>query len=171
VKRVPTLIRCKRISPAGPSPPQGSVTTPHTGAACGGDLVFRMFLSRRPAVKITRERDVPDGGTGCVTRFEVRRDFLARDPTRQAGGEYRIPAAELAQLNAGISGPIIEEARYRGPVTGQELAAAGHRLPAGWRSYLQQRSWFCRGWLPGSGCFVELLTPGEALRAASGWPA
>ncbi len=117
--------------------------------------------SRYPAWAGRGRGRVPWCGTGCVTRFEVRRDFLARGPAWQAGGEYRIPAAELAQLNARISGPVIEEARYRGPVTGQELAAAGLRLPAGWRSYLQQRSWFCRGWLPGSGCFVELLTPAD----------
>ena len=51
-----------------------------------------------------------DSGAGYVTRFAVRRDFLDRYPVQDAGGrahrEYRIPAEELAALNAAIVGEI-----------------------------------------------------------------
>ena len=49
-------------------------------------------------------------GAGYVTRFEVRRDFLANYDVQDAGGrahrEYWIPAEELDAFNAAIVGPI-----------------------------------------------------------------
>jgi hypothetical protein len=133
-------------------------------------------LSRSYATRITREWNVPHGGVGYVTRFDVRRQYLDRYRVRQAGGqdaqEYWIPAGELAGFNANIVGAISEVARYRGPVTGQEFTQAargiGHPAPPAWRDYLQGPSWFARGWLP-SGRFLSLYAPGESLDAAHAW--
>jgi hypothetical protein len=57
---------------------------------------------------------VPASGSGYVTRFKVRREFLSRYPIQQAGGqqfqEYWIPADDLAEFNSNIV-DIIEIAR------------------------------------------------------------
>jgi hypothetical protein len=72
--------------------------------------IFYPVLSEDYAVKIARDWNVPARGAGYVTRFEVRADFLANYPVRDAGGrgyrEYWIPAEALADFNAAIVGPI-----------------------------------------------------------------
>jgi hypothetical protein len=141
-----------------------------------GQPIFYPVLSRWYAAKIAREWNVPRGGVGYVTRFDVRKDYLDRFPVRQAGGrdvlEYWIPAEGLDEFNANMTGPIIEEARYAGPVPDEEFARAaaglGCQFPDAWRAYLQGRSWFSRGWLA-SGCYLTLLAPGESLEMLDGW--
>ena len=82
--------------------------------------IFYPVLNRWYATKITREWNVPHGGVGYVTRFDVRKDYLDRFPVQQAGGrdvlEYWIPAEDLDEFNANITGAIREEALYLGPV-------------------------------------------------------
>lgn len=72
--------------------------------------IFYPVLSEEYAVKIARDWNVPASGSGFVTRFHVRRDFLARYEVREAGGrahrEYWIPAEDLADFNAAIVGEI-----------------------------------------------------------------
>jgi hypothetical protein len=72
--------------------------------------IFYPVLSRDYAVKIARDWNVPASGAGFVTRFDVRRDFLARYAPQEAGGrehrEYWIPAEDLPAFNAAIVGPI-----------------------------------------------------------------
>jgi hypothetical protein len=67
-------------------------------------------LSEEYAVKIARDWNVPASGSGFVTRFEVRKDFLDAWQVQQAGGrahqEYWIPAEELDAFNAAIVGEI-----------------------------------------------------------------
>ncbi len=86
--------------------------------------------------------------------------------------EYWIPAEELADLNARIVGAIIEEADYRGPVNDQEFTDADRALrralPAAWRTYLQGKSWFRRGWMT-SGAYVWLNTPRQMLELHYAW--
>lgn len=48
--------------------------------------IFYPVLNRWYATKIAREWNVPSGGVGCVTSFDVRRDFLARCEVQQVGG-------------------------------------------------------------------------------------
>ena len=137
---------------------------------------FYPVLNRWYATKITREWNVAHEGVGYVTRFDVRRRYLGRYTVQQAGGrdvlEYWIPAEDLAEFNANIVGPIREEARYLGPVSGQEISRAAHALgqslPAAWCDYLTASSWLSRGWLP-SGCYLSLFTPGESADAADAW--
>jgi hypothetical protein len=117
--------------------------------------IFYPVLNRWYATKIAREWNVPAGGVGYVTRFEVQRAYLDRYEVHQVGGrdvlEYWIPAEELADLNAHIVGTIVEEADYRGPVNDREFSDARHALgaalPVRWQAYLQGASWFRRGWL------------------------
>lgn len=72
--------------------------------------IFYPVLSEDYAIRIAREWNVPQSGAGFVTRFEVRRDFLARYDVQEAGGralrEYWIPAEELDAFNAAIVGTI-----------------------------------------------------------------
>lgn len=72
--------------------------------------IFCPVLNEEYAIKIARDWNVPASGSGYVTRFRVRSDFLARYPVRQAGGstilELWIPAEDLADLNANIVGQI-----------------------------------------------------------------
>ena len=75
-----------------------------------GQPFFYPVLTEEYAVKIARDWNVPASGSGFVTRFEVRKNFLARYQVREAGGrghlEYWIPAEDLADFNAAIVGLI-----------------------------------------------------------------
>lgn len=78
--------------------------------------IFYPVASEDYAVKIARDWNVPASGSGFVTRFAVRRDFLDRYPLQEAGGrahsEYWIPADDLEAFNAALVGPIEVTARY-----------------------------------------------------------
>lgn len=82
-----------------------------------GQPIFYPVLSGEYATRIARDWNVRASGAGFVTRFQVRRDFLARYPVREAGGrshlEYWIPAEELGAFNAAIVGEIEVIAEYR----------------------------------------------------------
>ena len=72
--------------------------------------IFYPVLSEDYAVKIARDWNVPASGSGLVTRFQVRRAFLAAYAVQEAGGrahrEYWIPAEELTAFNGAIVGEI-----------------------------------------------------------------
>ena len=72
--------------------------------------IFYPVTTRDYAVKIARDWNVGASGSGFVTEFEVRADFLARYPVEIAGGrahqEYWILAEELSQFNKAIVGTI-----------------------------------------------------------------
>lgn len=72
--------------------------------------IFYPVTTEDYAVKIARDWNVPASGAGFVTRFQVRRDFLARYEVQQAGGrdhcEYWIPAEDLDAFNGAIVGLI-----------------------------------------------------------------
>jgi hypothetical protein len=75
-----------------------------------GQPFFYPVLNEDYAIKIARDWNVPASGTGYVTRFHVRSEFLSRYPIRQAGGktilELWVPAEDLSELNANIVGQI-----------------------------------------------------------------
>ncbi|MEU4443222.1 hypothetical protein AB0K14_13275 [Actinosynnema sp. NPDC050801] len=137
--------------------------------------IFYPVANRWYATRIAREWNVPAEGVGFVTRFSVRRDFLARYPVQQAGGrdvlEHWVPAEDLDSFNANIVGPIVREAEYRGPVPDAEFdraeAASGRPLPPAWRRYLQGESWFRSGWLGDT--FLTLHRPSETVSADGAW--
>jgi hypothetical protein len=72
--------------------------------------IFYPVLSEEYAEKIARDWNVPASGSGYVTRFEVRRNFLDRYSVQAAGGkahlEYWIPAEDMNAFNAAIVGQI-----------------------------------------------------------------
>jgi hypothetical protein len=72
--------------------------------------IFYPVTTEEYAVKIARDWNVPQSGSGFVTRFRVRRDYLDRYEVQDAGGkahrEYWIPAEEMDAFNAAIVGQI-----------------------------------------------------------------
>lgn len=72
--------------------------------------IFYPVLNEEYATTIAREWNVAANGSGFVTRFEVRRDFLDRYEVHQVGGrtilEYWIPADDLEEFNRNLVGPI-----------------------------------------------------------------
>ena len=72
--------------------------------------IFYPVTSEEYAIKIARDWNVPASGSGYVTRFEVKKEFLDAYDIHDAGGtdhrEYWIPADHLPQFNAAIVGDI-----------------------------------------------------------------
>lgn len=72
--------------------------------------IFYPVLTEDYAVKIARDWNVPSSGSGFVTRFDVRKDYLDDYAVQEAGGrahlEYWIPAEEMDAFNAAIVGQI-----------------------------------------------------------------
>ncbi len=72
--------------------------------------IFYPVLTEDYAVKIARDWNVKASGSGYVTRFEVRKDFLDAYDVQEAGGrshlEYGIPAEDLPAFNDAIVGQI-----------------------------------------------------------------
>lgn len=81
--------------------------------------IFYPVTTEAYAIRIARDWNVPASGAGFVTRFEVRRDFLARYEVQTAGGrahqEYWIPAEELDSFNRAIVGEIEIVAEFPSP--------------------------------------------------------
>lgn len=78
--------------------------------------IFYPVTTEAYAVKIARDWNVPESGSGFVTRFEVDKAFLDAYPVQDAGGiahrEYWIPAEDLTAFNEAIVGPIEIVARF-----------------------------------------------------------
>ncbi len=72
--------------------------------------IFYPVLNEAYAAQIAREWNVPASGSGYVTRFAVKTAFLSRYETRTVGAsvhqELWIPAEDLAEMNANLTGPI-----------------------------------------------------------------
>lgn len=83
-------------------------------------------MNENYARQIARDWNVKDSGAGYVTRFAVRKLFLAKYPVQKVGSsihqELRIPAEELAAMNENIVGliEIIAESKA-GPIMNQIL--------------------------------------------------
>ncbi len=72
--------------------------------------IFYSVLSEDYAIKIARDWNVPRSGSGFVTKFNVRKDYLDSYDIQEAGGqahrEYWIPAEDMDSFNAAIVGVI-----------------------------------------------------------------
>lgn len=72
--------------------------------------IFYPVLSEDYAIKIARDWNVPRSGSGFVTRFKVRKDYLSGYAVQEAGGrahlEYWIPAEDIDLFNDAIVGAI-----------------------------------------------------------------
>ena len=62
------------------------------------------------ATEIARDWNVPASGSGFVTQFQVRADFMRQYPVQQVGAghhtEWWVPAEDLESLNDHIVGTI-----------------------------------------------------------------
>jgi hypothetical protein len=78
--------------------------------------IFYPVLNEAYARHIAQEWNVSATGSGYVTRFAVRKDFLTRYPEHQVGAlahrELWIPAEDLAEMNRNIVGLIEVIAEY-----------------------------------------------------------
>jgi len=79
--------------------------------------IFYPVLNEEYARQIARGWNVKDSGAGYVTRFAVRKEFLARYPAQKADSvihqELWIPTEELAELNRNIVGLIEVIAEFK----------------------------------------------------------
>ena len=75
-----------------------------------GQPIFYPVTNEQYAIEIAAKWNVKESGSGFVTRFRVRKAFMARYPVQQVGAahhtEWWIPAEDLEQLNANLVGPI-----------------------------------------------------------------
>ena len=72
--------------------------------------IFYPVCNEEYATQIARDWNVKESGSGYVTRFAIRSDFLARYEPQRVGSaiaiEYWIPAEELEAFNDAIVGAI-----------------------------------------------------------------
>ena len=72
--------------------------------------IFYPVTNEAYAVEIARDWNVPQSGSGFVTRFEVLESFMRRYETHIVGAarheEWWIPAEDLEALNAHLVGRI-----------------------------------------------------------------
>ena len=72
--------------------------------------IFYPVTTEEYAAKIARDWNVPASGSGYVTRFDVRKDYLDQYEPQLAGGrdheEYWIPTEDIDAFNAAIVGTI-----------------------------------------------------------------
>jgi hypothetical protein len=83
--------------------------------------IFYPVLDEEYAIRIARDWNTRDGGTGFVLRFETETEYLKRFPIQTAGSrihqEYWIPADQLDEFNRHIVGLIEVICEFRAPVT------------------------------------------------------
>jgi hypothetical protein len=81
-----------------------------------GQPIFYPVTNEAYAEQIARKWDVPESGSGFVTRFDVRSEFVDQFEIHQVGGaehtEWWIPAETLEELNDNIVGEIVVIARF-----------------------------------------------------------
>lgn len=83
-----------------------------------GQSIFYPVLNEDYATQIARDWNVKDSGSGFVTRFHVRKEFLQKYSVHTVGAsshrEYWIPAEDLEKFNRNIVGPIELIAEFYG---------------------------------------------------------
>ena len=80
--------------------------------------IFYPVLNEEYATMIARDWNVKQSGSGYVTRFQVRSDYVARYEVQTVGGtickELWVPADELFEFNKNIVGTIEVIAEFHG---------------------------------------------------------
>jgi hypothetical protein len=78
--------------------------------------IFYPVTNKEYAIQIARDWNVPASGSGCVTRFDVKRSYADKFPVQNVGGlihnELWVPAEELEEFNENIVGPIAVTHRF-----------------------------------------------------------
>ncbi len=79
--------------------------------------IFYPVTNEDYAAQIARDWNVRHSGSGFVTRFQIRAEFVARYPIQRVGAtihtELWIPANELTEFNDNIIGLIEVIAEFR----------------------------------------------------------
>jgi hypothetical protein len=72
--------------------------------------IFYPVMNEDYAIQIARDWNVPESGSGYVTRFAVDSAYLSRFTVQNVGGDLHnelwVPAEELTEFNAHIVGLI-----------------------------------------------------------------
>lgn len=72
--------------------------------------IFYPVMNEEYAIQIAKDWNVPASGSGFVTRFEVRTEYLTKFPVQNVGGvihnELWVPAEDLEEFNDNIVGQI-----------------------------------------------------------------
>jgi hypothetical protein len=79
--------------------------------------IFYPVLNEEYARQIAREWNVPDSGSGYVTRFALKQEFATRYAVQTVGASFHqelwIPAEDLAEMNRSIVGLIEVIAEFK----------------------------------------------------------
>ena len=72
--------------------------------------IFYPVMNEQYAIQIARDWNVPASGSGYVTRFNVKSEYLQKFQVQNVGGELHdelwVPAEELEEFNSNIVGLI-----------------------------------------------------------------
>lgn len=72
--------------------------------------IFYPVMNEEYAIQIARDWNVPASGSGFVTKFAVRKDYISKFQIHNVGAELHnelwIPAEELNEFNDNIVGAI-----------------------------------------------------------------
>jgi hypothetical protein len=72
--------------------------------------IFYPVMNEEYAIQIARDWNVPVSGSGFVTKFSVKTEFLKKYEVQNVGGQIHnelwVPAEELAEFNNNIIGQI-----------------------------------------------------------------
>lgn len=72
--------------------------------------IFYPVMNEEYAIQIARDWNVPASGSGYVTKFAVRTDYVKKFEIQNVGGEIHnelwVPAEELEEFNDNIDGLI-----------------------------------------------------------------
>ncbi len=81
--------------------------------------IFYPVTNEQYAKEIATKWNINDSGVGYVTRFKVKKDFMAQYKIEQVGAshhtEWWVPAEELEELNNNIVGKIEVIGEYHKP--------------------------------------------------------
>lgn len=80
--------------------------------------IFYPVTNEQYAIEIARDWNVKASGSGFVTRFQVKTEFMSKFPVQQVGAahhtEWWVPAEELEALNENIVGKIEVIVEFKG---------------------------------------------------------
>jgi hypothetical protein len=79
--------------------------------------IFYPVINETYAIQIARDWNVPASGSGFVTKFAVKADYVSKYEIQNVGGEIHnelwVPAEELEEFNDNIVGVIEVTREFR----------------------------------------------------------
>jgi hypothetical protein len=145
----------------------GWVSWPQLGP---DDVAVEAFRRREAAVRVVRDRLVPDAGEGSLIVFDIQPALLDGPGVEADGERVRLPKGR--RLTKAVVGHVNEEAQYQRGATDAEVDAVrwafGEPVPDGWRAMVTAPSWLRRGWMI-TGAYVNLHPPADAVRVTQAW--